>query len=85
MIWLLVLFVGGCAPKVNHVYSSCLVKEVKQDDFGDLHTWFTFCSDGSIVVLPRMIPSGEQVMYSAYYVNDSTATYGFIRSVHGHF
>jgi hypothetical protein len=83
MMWVWLLLLAGCKTLDSSRYERCVVQVSVQKDPDNLHHWITRCTDGTIVIFPRMIDPKQEVLYTPYQENISSTTYGYIKQVHG--
>jgi hypothetical protein len=63
--------------------SRCVVKEnIANGVAGSLDNRI-ICSDGSVLILPGVVPVGSEIVFDSYYENDDTTTlHGYVKRVY---
>lgn len=72
----------GPAKEID-IVSRCLVTETIQEGPAGSLDNRVICDDGTIVVLPRVVAVGSEIVFDSYYENDDTTTiHGYIKKVY---
>lgn len=78
----LVFCLFGCGAKKQETYSYCAVTSVDQkQEVGHL-IWIAHCSDGNVVIFPRVVKEGDGVYFTPYWEGDDAVQMrGYIKRI----